>query len=206
MVYLILTILLNVFLSIVFKLFARYKVDNLQAIVVNYWVCVVTGSVFLGHFPISNKSVAAPWFPWTLVMGIGFISIFNLFAFCTKKEGITTTTVANKLSMVIPAAFAFWLYGDKMTIGKTAGILLAVPAVYLSTRSKDDDGKKQDLFWPLLLFAGSGLLDTLVNYVAQQYFNTGNDVADNTGQAVFLIHTFSVDGSIGVLLLEMLLL
>lgn len=206
MIYLLLTILLNVFLSVVFKIFARFQVDNLQAIVVNYWVCVITGSVFLGHFPIGAVSIQQPWFPWTFVMGAGFISIFNLIAYCTHTEGITATTVANKLSMVIPAAFALWLYADKMTLGKGIGILVAFPAVYLSTYNKDAQGNKQHLLWPLVLFIGSGLLDTLVSYVAHQYFQTGNDAADNTGQAIYLIHTFSVAGSIGVLLVTALLL
>ena len=200
MLFLLLTILLNVLLSVVFKIFARFGVDNLQAIVVNYWTCVITGSLFSGHFPIHAASMQEAWFPWTLVMGAGFISIFNLIAYCTKADGITTTTVANKLSMVIPAGFALWLYGDRLTTGKGAGILLAFPAVYLSTRSKTEEGRKQQLFWPMLLFTGSGLLDTLVNYIAKQYFSTGNEAADIAGQNVFLIHTFAVAGSIGLLL------
>lgn len=206
MLYLLLTILLNVFLSVVFKIFARFKVDNLQAIVVNYWTCVITGSLFLGSFPIRAESVSQPWFAWVLVMGAGFISIFNLIAYCTRADGITATTIANKLSMVIPAGFALWLYADKMNVGKGIGILLAFPAVYLSTRSSNEPGKKQSLLWPVLLFIGSGLLDTLVSYVARQYFTSGNDVADNTGQSIFLIHTFAVAGTIGVLLVAGLLL
>lgn len=206
MLFLILTVLLNVFLSVVFKIFARFKVDNLQAIVVNYWICVATGSVFLGHFPVGTASLQQAWAPWALLMGAGFISIFNLIAYCTKTDGITTTTIANKLSMVIPAGFALWLYGDRMTIGKGLGILLAFPAVYLSTRTQNAEGKKQQLFWPLVLFIGSGLLDTLVNYVAKQYFSGGSDAANAAGQSVFLIHTFSVAGTIGLLLVIILLL
>src|ERR1043165_296178 len=113
MLYLLLTIVLNAYLIVAFKVFERYKVDSLQAIVANYLVCVATGSIFIGRFPISAQSLAQPWIYWAMLMGAAFISIFNLIALCTRKDGITTTTIASKLSMVIPVAFALWLYGDK---------------------------------------------------------------------------------------------
>jgi drug/metabolite transporter (DMT)-like permease len=200
MLYLILTILLNVYLTVAFKIFQRLKIDTLQAIVVNYWVCVITGSIFLGHFPVQKTSFEQPWIFWSLVMGASFFTIFNLIGFCTKVDGITTTTIANKLSLVIPVGFALWLYGDLMTVTKAAGILIAFPAVYLSTRTKDEQPKKMSLLLPFLLFIGSGLLDTLVNYVAHQYFTTGNDAADSANQSVYLIHTFFAAGTIGTII------
>src|ERR1043165_1447223 len=98
MLYLLLAILLTAYLIVAFKIFERYKVDSLQAIVANYWICVATGSVFVGHFPIGTGSFTQPWIYWSMLMGVAFISIFNLIAYCTKEDGITTTTIANKLS------------------------------------------------------------------------------------------------------------
>jgi hypothetical protein len=66
MFYLIMAILLNVVLSALFKLFPRYKVDAFQAIVFNYGVCVVTGSLFLGHVPYTASAFHAPWLPWAI--------------------------------------------------------------------------------------------------------------------------------------------
>ncbi len=131
-------------------------------------------------------------------MGVAFISIFNLIAYCTKVDGITTTTIANKLSLVIPVGFALWLYGDAMTITKAAGIFIAFPAVYLSTRTKDDTAKKHSLLLPAILFLASGLLDTLVNYVSHQYFSTGNEAVDTAGQSAYLVHAFCAAGIVGV--------
>ncbi len=206
MLYLLLTIALNAYIVVVFKIFERFKVDNLQAIVANYWICVITGSVFLGRFPIGAGSPAQPWFLWSMLMGAAFISIFNLIAYCTKEDGITTTTVANKLSMVIPAAFAIWLYGDKMSLMKGAGILLAGPAVYLSSKSKDEPEKARNLWLAALLFLASGLLDTLVNYVAHEFFTTGDEKADERGQSVYLVHAFASAGIIGTTIVGYLLL
>ena len=204
--YLILTVVLNAYLLVAFKVFERYKVDNLQAIVANYWVCVITGSLFIGHLPIGAASSDQPWFLWSLVMGGAFIAIFNLIAYCTKKDGVTTTTIANKLSLVIPVAFALWLYDEELSISKGLGILLAAPAVYLSSRSKDESGKRQNLWLAALLFLASGLLDTLVNFIAKQYFSSGNNAVDEQGQSIYLVHTFSSAALIGSVIVSILIL
>lgn len=205
MLYLLFTILLNAYLIVAFKVFERFGVDNLQAIVANYWVCVITGSIFLGSFPVSKSSVGQPWIYWALAMGAAFISIFNLIAYCTRRDGITTTTIANKLSLVIPVAFALWLYNDKMSWAKGLGILLAAPAVYLSSKSKDNEDKKQNLWIAALLFVASGLLDTLVNYIAHQFFTTNNAQADERGQTIYLVHAFFSAGAIGLCVVTYLL-
>ncbi len=200
MFYLVATILLNVVISVPFKLFPRFKIDALQAIVVNYFVCVITGSLFMGHFPLQLETVHQPWFPWALLMGAGFISIFNLLAYCMRIDGITTSTIANKLSLVIPVLFSVFLLHEGIGIVKVLGVLLALPAVYLTTRVKEENGKSQKLFWPMLLFAGSGLLDTLVNFV-QRNFLSGEAV-----QATYTITCFATAGAIGVLLVTVLVL
>ncbi|MEO6832715.1 MAG: hypothetical protein ABI378_09595 [Chitinophagaceae bacterium] len=199
MIFLLLTIALNVLIFVGFKLFPRYKIDALQAIVFNYWVCVFTGSFFLGEFPIRAESLVQPWFSWSLLMGTGFISIFNFIAYCTKKDGITATTIANKLSLVIPVAFAVWLYKESLGPTKVSGILLAFPAVYLTAKTKTDKSAR-NLWLLLLLFIGSGLLDTLVNYITNKFFTTGNALFDSRGQAIFLTHTFAMAASIGTVL------
>jgi len=206
MLYLLLTVVLNAYLLVAFKVFERYKVDNLQAIVANYWVCVLTGSVFIGRFPVGRESVSQPWALWSLVMGAAFIGIFNLIAYCTKEDGVTTTTIANKLGMVIPVAFAIWLYGEKLSLPKSLGILLAAPAVYLSSRTKDEPEKRRNLWLAALLFIASGLLDTLVNYVARQYFSTGDPEVDERGQSVYLVHAFSAATLIGTAIVSYLLI
>lgn len=198
MLYLLAVILLNTLLYTLFKVFPKYKVDTLQAIVANYWVCVATGSIYLGRFPIGEGSMAHPWLPWALLMGAAFISIFNLVGFVTRIDGITTATIANKLSLVIPVLFSFFLYNEQAGFIKILGIILAFPAVYLTTRVKGEEGKNQSLFWPALLFLGSGLLDTLVKFVEQRYLDTPES------QAVFTIHVFATAGLIGTVLVIVL--
>ena len=200
MFYLIAVILLNAVIFSLFKLFPRYKIDSLQAIVANYFVCVITGCIFIGYFPFTAGNFHTVWFPWALLMGGAFISIFNLIAYSTKIDGITTTTIANKLSLVIPVLFSIMLYHEPAGIWKIAGVLLALPAVYLTTRVKGDNNKVQNLFWPIILFVTSGLLDTLVKYVQFRFLHAA-DV-----QAVYTIYCFAVAATLGTLLMTVLLL
>lgn len=203
MLFLLIAILLNAYLSVSFKVFPRFKIDTLQSIVFNYCICVMTGSVFLGHFPISSESMQEGWFPWALLMGVSFVSIFNLMGYVTIKESVAVSTIANKLSLMIPVLFAVWLYGEQLTALKIAGVLLAIPAVWLSVRSRKGIPSKAGYFWPLLLFFGSGFLDTLVNFVTQKYFASG-DTALQGGQAAYLVHSFAAAATIGLLLLTYL--
>jgi drug/metabolite transporter (DMT)-like permease len=192
MLYLVLAILLNTAIFSLFKLFPKYKVDNLQALVVNYITCVITGSILLGEFPVNARSLAQPWLPWAALMGTMFISLFSLIAWRIGEDGLTTTTVANKLSLVVPVIFSVWLYDETMSAGEIAGVLIAFPAVYLTTRVKENVKPKSILF-PALLFVGSGLLDTLVKYVEQTH------LSDTRIQNEYTIHAFTMASTVGVL-------
>jgi drug/metabolite transporter (DMT)-like permease len=179
MFYLLATVLLNTILSAIFKVIPRYKINALQAIVANYWVCVITGSLFTG---------------------LGFICVFNMFAYSTRVDGITTSTIANKLSLAIPVIFSIILYSEPAGAMKITGIILAFPSVYLTSHVKSEDNKAPNLLWPALLFIGSGLLDTLVNYAQHSFLPTA-DI-----EATYTIHVFAAAGTVGLIVITVLTL
>lgn len=171
MTFLLLTIVLSAVLIIAFKVFERLKVNVLGAIVANYWTCVVCGSIANGGFPVSGASLQKPWAMPALLLGSLFFALFNLIGWCTVRAGVAATSTANKLSMVIPVAASVWLYDEGLGLGKIAGILLALPAVYLTTRSDNAGGEKSPkaatrtpLLGLAVLFIGSGLADTVVKW------------------------------------------
>lgn len=199
MFYLLATIFLNTVLFVLFRLFPKYRIDGLQAIVVNYFVCVATGSIFLGTFPIAASSVRQPWFPWAAGMSVLLFSLFNLLAWRTKEDGITTTTTANKLSLVIPVLISVLFFKEGFEWMKLAGITLAFPAVYLTTGTEEKEKLKSILF-PALIFFSSGALDALMVYM-QKVFLKGPE-----SQAVFTIHLFALEAAAGSLVILVLLL
>ena len=200
MFYLIATILLNVVISVIFKLFPKYRIDTLQAIVANYFVCVITGCISIGHTPFTTTFFHADWLPWAIGMGLSFICIFNMLAYSTRVDGITTTIIASKLSLVIPVVFSFVVYHEHTTIAKIAGVLLAFPAVYLTTRAEGDDHKPQTLLWPVLIFVGGGILDTATNYIQLHFLSTIDS------QAAYTIFVFATAASAGAILIVVLLI
>ncbi len=180
----------------------RFGIPVFQTIVFNYLTCVVTGSIVNGAFPINTAATVQPWFGWALVMGCSFIILFNLIGFTAQKIGVAVTSVANKLSLVIPFVFSIYLYNEAATPFKIGGIVLALLAVFLTCLPPKGNSQNiqkrvsQSLLFllPAVLFIGSGLLDVLVKYVEQTYLNDSNDNA-------FLIAGFGTAGLIGSIVL-----
>jgi drug/metabolite transporter (DMT)-like permease len=190
------TILLNTLLFVIFKFFPRFKINAKQAIAINYWTCAATG-----YFLLEDKSAMFAQeyngiIPWAILMGIMFIVVFNLMALSTVRDGITATTVANKLSLVIPVIFSVILYKEQLSPLQIAGILIAFPAVYLSTRTQKDEVKNGSLLLPAIIFISSGLLDTMVKYIEQYYLQTTNATIIYT---IFMFFIAALTGSIAVI-------
>jgi drug/metabolite transporter (DMT)-like permease len=201
MLYLIGSIILTSYLTLAFKVCEKYNVSFFQAIVFNYITCVITGSVVNGSFPINGKTVQTPWFQWACVMGVLFVSIFNLVAITTQKTGVAVASVANKLSLIIPVVLSVYLYRETVEGWKLAGVLMALVAVVLTCyqSKKQESGKtgtarKWEYLLPLMLFIGSGLLDSLINHVQQSYVTEENRNA-------YLISGFFSAAAIGSTLL-----
>jgi drug/metabolite transporter (DMT)-like permease len=80
--------------------------------------------------------------------------------------GVSVTSVANKMSLVIPVLFALIYLNESIGIIKIAGLLLALIGVYLTSKTDDRGDVKTKHAWmlPLIVFIGSGIIDTLFKY------------------------------------------
>ena len=208
MLYLIGSIVLTSYLTLCFKVVQKYHIEPFQAIMFNHFTCVITGSFFNGGFPIHRETFHEPWFKYALLMGAMFISIFNIVGFTAQKIGVAVASVANKLSLVIPFIFSVYLYNESITPLKIAGIVIALVAVVLTCVPAKLNGPETKnsgmspfllITVPAILFCSSGLLDTLIKFVEQHFLNVEN--YNN-----YLITAFAVAGSIGSVLLVILLL
>lgn len=196
MIYLLLSILSSSIIFVVFKLFKRFEINTLQAIIVNYFIACSVG--YFGFVEDANISEipTKPWFYGTLILGLLFIIVFNLAAITTQRSGLSVVSVATKMSVAIPVLFGILYFNESTGILKILGIILALIAVYLSSiKAKAGIAiKKKNLLYPILVFIGSGLIDTLIKFIESGYVNK-NDVA------LFSSTIFSVAGTIGILVL-----
>ncbi len=167
MIYLLLSILASTLIFVVFKLFSTYKVNTLHAIVVNYFVACASGIIgYSGKITLSEIP-SYDWFYYTLALGALFIIVFNLMALTTQRSGLSVVSVATKMSVVIPVVFGLLYYKDSLGVFKAMGILLALVAVYLASVKKKDGLKikPRNLIFPVLVFLGSGVIDTSIKYL-----------------------------------------
>jgi drug/metabolite transporter (DMT)-like permease len=199
------TIIITSYLTLSFKVVERFRIPNLQAIIWNYWACVATGTLITRQLPFSS-GLQAPWLPFALVMGLLFISLFNLIAFTAQRINVAVSSVANKLSLVIPFLVSIWLYGERVSAVQVAGVGLALVAVLLTCWPQEripDGSARQQRNWvlvvPIILFLGSGLFDSLVKYVEQRFIQDG-------GGTTILASAFAVAGILGTILLVVLIL
>lgn len=200
MIYLVGSIILTSYLVLSFKVVERLRLNAFQVIVFNYITCVTTGSVFNGRFPVTSSSIQEPWLIWAGVMGILFISLFTVVAATAQHVNVAVASVAYKLSLVIPFIFSIYLYNEKVTALKITGIVVALAAVILTCwPSKKENQQASKAKWllivlPLILFVGSGLLDTMIKYVEQAFLNDSN-------KNDYLVSAFASAAIVGIILL-----
>ena len=169
MIFLLLSILFSTGLFVVFKYFGIYKIDVLKAIFVNYIVAFSMGFFFAERqIPISEIYLQ-PWFSGALFLGALFVSIFLVMAMTAQKNGVSVTSIAGKMSVVVPVFFGIILYNESVTFLKIVGIIMALIAVYLSSVKEEKSEKNGTLLLPILLFIGSGTIDTLLKYIQENY-------------------------------------
>lgn len=176
MIYLVLSILISSLLFVIFKLFDVFKINTLQAIVVNYVIALSFGLVTSSTSVSITEIPKQPWFLGAFCLGFLFISIFNIMGITAQRNGLSVASVAGKMSVVIPIVFGIIVYNEGVGLVKVIGILMALIAVYLSSAKSDSNHVKfKNLLFPSLLFIGSGVLDTGLKYVETTSVSTGEE-------------------------------
>ena len=195
MVYLLAAICCSASIIIFFKILEKTTVKIFHAIVINYYTASFLGFMFLDAKINWTDLPQAPWFPFSLVLGILFITMFYVIALTTQKNGITVAAIANNMSLIIPVIGAIILYNDSVNLIKVLGILLAMGGVVLASIKKDVPKEALKYkFLPFFLFLGSGLVWTLLNYVEKTFL-------DNENGILFIPTTFCVAGTLGTIAL-----
>ena len=170
--YLFYSILLNVWVFIAFRSFKTFKMGILPAVITNYFVCALVGWAFTGFQALTLTAIIdAQWFPLAIIMGFLFISTFYTTALVTQRFGVSIASIATRMSMVIPAVFALFIFNFQTTSFSALnylGLILALLAVILSSYPDKSNlthrSKLNVLLLPMLVFILQGTIDALLNY------------------------------------------
>ncbi len=190
MSYLVLSVLLSVVLLLNFRLFPRFGINTTQAIVFNYPVCFLTGLLLLPPGQAFQLNVGLGWTWPALALGLGFILTFMLSGASTQRSGITATSLANNLSLVIPVGFSLFVFGTATAFDgwNYLGLGLALVAVGLSTYKQPSSSVevvgsalgRWSVGLPVAVFLMYGFTNTAINYINLRFITTPNQTVGIT--------------------------
>jgi len=178
MVWIILCAISYIGIFVVFKLIDTKDAPLPNCITINYLTAAILGFVLFGSFP-AKHIVEAGWFPLGILLGFLFIVTFIMIGISSQKTGIVITTVASKMSLVIPMSFSIIMYSEPVTIFKIAAIIVALVSVFLCTYKPSEAKTKTDVWkfvLPVIIFIAMGANDSLVIY-SRETFSISDDAA-----------------------------
>jgi hypothetical protein len=199
MAFLVLSIILNSLIFALFKLFGLKQVNTFHAIVANYFVCVITGTLFTGVDNVLQKPNNLTWVYIALILGAVFIIIFYLMAVTAQKFSIAAASIASKMAFVMPVLFSIYILKIESNFlwYNLIGVGLALIATYMSSATSTSHpivGSKFIWLLPVFVFLGNGIIDVTINY-------TNLNFIDETNIRVFPIYIFLSAAVIGGLVL-----
>ncbi len=179
MFYLFLAIIFPVLSVIIFKLFERFNIHVLTAVVSNY----IVAALICLSLNQSDKSLSFTtiledgWGHFAFIVGLFFMFNFYFIAQTTQKMGISVATLANKLSVVVPVIVAIILLKESTSVFKYIGILMTVCSIFLLTRAKERGRvDKRLLYLPIGIFIMTGLTDVIIAYSQQNLLKRTGDL------------------------------
>ncbi|MCO6162733.1 EamA family transporter [Flavobacterium sp. NRK F7] len=158
-------IFFSVLLFIVFKYFSKYNINTFQAIVCNYIVAFLVG-IYTTEQPFSiTTTLQKPWLVYCIYLGSLFIAIFFTMGKTSQLNGVSVASVASKMSLIIPVLFGLLFFKESIGFLKAIGIGIALFAVYFTTKKNTTTIENSNFTFPILLFFGSGIIDTSIHFI-----------------------------------------
>lgn len=167
MLFLCLSILCSVLVSVWLKLARRFGLDVPQMVAWNYLAAGSLVALVLHPSLAPLRQPDAPRFA-VLALAVLLPAIFLALGTSVRHAGIVRSDVAQRLSLLISLLAAFALFGQLPTPRMLAGLalgLLALAAMVWRGRAARADGAAAWL-WPLAVCVGFGAIDILLKQVA----------------------------------------
>lgn len=192
---LLLSIVSSTLIFILFRSFPKYKVDTLQAVVANYFVAFTCGiMLFSNDLSVLKDQEIMQASPYAFLCGVLFISLFVIMGISSQKNGVATTSIAVKMSMILSVLFVLLVKSIPININSSIPLLLAVTGVFLVSY-QDQTKKGTGSVWMLgVLFLGSACLDLVLFFVQDAWLPKFH-------QGIFASLGFGMAGCLGIIYL-----
>jgi drug/metabolite transporter (DMT)-like permease len=168
MIYLFATILVTSLLFILLKIFSDQGKNTFQIIAFNYLVCTITGIVFNYQTIIQDIETASTTsILLGLIIGSCFFPSFNFISYSINKSGITPTTLANKLSMLMPITYTIIIGKSPFNSITFLALCIGLLAIYFITYTPEH--QKNKWLYPIIVFLIGGILDIFIYETNESY-------------------------------------
>jgi len=187
MIFIILSILSLAGIFVIFKIAEKQNTSIINIIVINYFAASIIGFLQSKSNPLDI--IGKEWLFMAVLIGLFFFVFFVIIGWSTKLVGLSITTVAAKMSVVIPIIFSIIYYNEDVSILKITGILAAVSGVILTVYKPSNNEVKKtglsEILVPVILFIGMGISDSMVKYSQNAYLQNESPALFNA--SLFLI-------------------
>ena len=166
MLYVIISVVFSVAVSVILRLARKDGVQHLHLVVWNYPVATLATLLFLRP-PMASVPIIE--LPWWIYVGLAFLlpTIFLCIAYAIQYSGIVRTEIAQRLSLFVPLLAAYFIFQEKMHAAKLLGITMGVLAILMSISwRKGRSGTGETWRYALAVFLGMGIIDILFKKMA----------------------------------------
>ena len=170
MIFIVLTILFTVLLFVIFRQFTIQKIDTFQAITINYLIAAILSFLFSDLSIVKNPSLDFTLLKYAMLLGVYFIIMFNVMAKTTQKLGVSISSLASKMSLVIPVVVGVIFQNEYLSNLEVVAIVIALLSIYLTISSKNKT--KGPIYLAVILFFGAGILDASLSAIEFEYLKT----------------------------------
>jgi len=158
--YFTLALFFSIGILLLFRLYVTFKVNTNIAIVVSY----LTSTILCFSFSDTSKSILINQNSlFALLLGISFFVGFIFLSLSTQKSGISLTSVASNISVIIPILVAAIFYHEKIIGIHLAGVIASIPAVFLIFKPKTKQKfSRSIIIYPFIIFVISGFNNSIL--------------------------------------------
>ena len=171
MIYLLISILASVSVSVLLKVARQKQMGLAQAIGVNYAVATLLTAALLEPNFANWQQTLLPH-AWLFgLLGVLLPSVFVIMGKAVQQAGIVKSDAAQRLSLFLPVLAAFALFGETLTAHRAVGLLLAFVALAcLLIKPQQTAGAgslKTQAVYLLGVWLGYGVIDILFKQLSK---------------------------------------
>lgn len=166
MFFLLISIICSVSVATLLKTARSKNIPVFQIININYLVAVCCA--ILAYRPQFNYTISD--LRWDLYLPLGLLLpiVFFILAKAIKDNGIVKTDISQRLSLILPLAYAVIFWNDSLSFGKIIGLILGFISIFFLFYEGDNAVKRSNITSLIGVFLGYGIIDILFKKIATE--------------------------------------